>query len=333
MSGSLRIRFAVLPAALAALALIPASASAQRDQLNVPWTFDAGANAQGAAPNSAPAGSNDFHCKPSKAHPRPVVLAHGLLANRTVNWATMSPLLANRGYCVFALTYGRKGKVTTPFYQPGGLKPMQRSAHELKRFVNKVLRRTDARKVDIVGHSEGSLMPNYYVKFLGGRKVVKHYVGMTPLWDGTNTAGLASVAEISALFGLDQTAFDTVSAACSSCPQFLHGSKFLKKMNRGPHGAAVPSVKYTMLMTKNDELVVPYTSGRLSGKNVNNIVLQDECPTAVPGVSSDQSEHVSVAADPNVATFILNALGHRNKKPPCFPVLPGIGAPGYSGNP
>jgi len=31
-------------------------------------------------------------------------------------------------------------------------------------------------------HSEGSLMPDYYVKFRGGDEYVDKYVAMTPLW-------------------------------------------------------------------------------------------------------------------------------------------------------
>ena len=84
---------------------------------------------------------------------------------------------------------------------------------------------------------------------------------------------------------------------------------------------------YTSIVTKNDELVVPYTSGLLApAKNVTNVVLQDHCP-------ADQAEHLSVFADPVTAGFIYAALdpGHA-PDPPCVPVLPFVGAPGYSGN-
>ena len=104
----------------------------------MPWTVDAALLAQGQAPDSAPAGANDFGCEPTKRHPQPVVLAHGLLANQTVNFATLSPYLKNRGFCVFSLTYGTKDDVSTPLYQPGGLRKMQSSARELKQFVKRV---------------------------------------------------------------------------------------------------------------------------------------------------------------------------------------------------
>lgn len=318
-----RRRFVGLLAGVLVLALLGSGAAgaAARERLPVPWTAGAGTDAQSRHPNSPPPGSNDFSCKPTRGHRNPVVLVHGLGANRTVNWSTISPLLANHGYCVFALTYGTKPDVSSPQYQPGGLVRMQESARELKAFVNRVRRRTGARKVDIVGHSEGSLMPNYYVKFLGGDRHVDDYVGVTPLWDGTNLAGLATADQIARAFGFSAT----LSPYCDSCHQFLNGSEFLRKMNSGG-GAAVPSVDYTMIMTRYDELVIPYTSGILDGRGVTNIVVQDQCPR-------DRSEHLSIIYGPTAAADVLNALDPRHAQPPpCVHVLPFIGAPTFSGD-
>jgi triacylglycerol esterase/lipase EstA (alpha/beta hydrolase family) len=44
---------------------------------------------------------------------------------------------------------------------------MEESAKQLAAFVDTVREATGADKVDIVGHSEGSLMPDYYVKSSG----------------------------------------------------------------------------------------------------------------------------------------------------------------------
>src|SRR5690349_4411054 len=80
-----------------------------------------------ADPTAAPPGANDFSCKPSAAHPEPVVLVHGLGANMGENWASYAPLLANHGYCVFALTYG-----LNPGEQfVGGVQPMENSSADL----------------------------------------------------------------------------------------------------------------------------------------------------------------------------------------------------------
>jgi triacylglycerol esterase/lipase EstA (alpha/beta hydrolase family) len=314
----MRLRRDLLGVLTAAWALWAAGGAAA-DELPVPWTGDF--SRQAAAPNSPPAGANDWDCKPPKRHPRPVVLVHGLGGNRTTNWPTMSPFLANRGYCVFALTYGTKDNVDFGFYQPGGLVPMEESAEELKRFVTRVRRAAGARRVDIVGHSEGSLMPNYWVKFLGGHRRVAKYVGLTPLWDGTNLAAAGQLAALGAASGGDEEFYSLLEPYCASCRQLVAGSDFIRKMNDGG-GPRVPGVDYTMIMTRNDGLVVPYTSGLMEG--AENVVVQDVC-------ALDQSEHVSVIFDPIAAYTILNALEPRAEHDvPCVPVLPVLGAIGYS---
>jgi triacylglycerol lipase len=312
----------VLAAAAGATLVLLAAAAPALAQYPVSYDFSRGILAQAQTPNAPPPGANDFSCKPDPGE-EPVVLVHGLLANQTDNWQTYSPLLANRGYCVFSLTYGTKPDVAFPGYQPGGLKPMEESAAELSAFVDQVLAATGAKQVDIVGHSEGSLMPNYYVKYLGGAAKVDDYVGITPLWHGTNPAGLATLDQLSRALGLPAGSLPVIDSACESCRQFLAGSEFIAKMRAG--GVAAPGVTYTNLITRNDELVVPYTSGIEEG--MTNLIVQKQCLL-------DQSEHVSMAADPVVAQDILNALDPANAQPvPCTLVLPFIGAPAYTGPP
>ncbi len=224
---------ALFAAVVAAAALLAAPALANATTYPVRYDFTQGLIAQGVSPDSPPPGADDWSCEPSATHPRPVVLVHGLLANQTDNWQTISTLLANRGYCVFSLTYGTKAGVSFPGYQPGGLAPMEDSAQELAAFVDRVRGATGASQVDIVGHSEGSLMPDYYVKFLGGNRAVHNYVGITTLWHGTNLAGLGTVDRIGAAFGLSSAAEQAVSTFCASCPEFLAGSPFIAKLRDG----------------------------------------------------------------------------------------------------
>jgi triacylglycerol lipase len=274
--------------------------------------------AQQQDPTPSPPGANDWACKPSGAHPHPVVLVHGLLANQADNWSFVAPQLAARGYCVFALDYGRNALVPPPLLGVGGLRPMEESAQELSRFVDRVLAATGAAKVDIVGHSEGSLMPDYYVRFLDGARHVGRYVGMTPLWQGTNTAALAFLNRTGESFGLDPLLVASLDQLCASCREFLHGSAFLAHMNAGG-GPRVPGIDYTMILTRHDELVVPYTSGLLPG--ATNVVLQDRCP-------ADLAEHLAVAYDPVTFQYIANALDPAHAQPVrCLPVGPTAGLP------
>ena len=164
------IRVRVLGAAavvvVAGVMAVPSGAASQ--QYPVPYTFAANIAAAALQPGTAPPGSNDWSCRPTAAHPNPVVLVHGLFADMTDNWQTMSPLLANNGYCVFAFTYGTTPGASFPLDQIGGLGPMEQSVVQLSAFVDQVLGATGARQVDIVGHSEGATMSDYYIEYLGG---------------------------------------------------------------------------------------------------------------------------------------------------------------------
>jgi triacylglycerol esterase/lipase EstA (alpha/beta hydrolase family) len=244
-----------------------------------------------------PAGANNFACKPSAEHPNPVVLVHGLGATMGENWSYLSPILAARGYCVFALTYGIDPREPGPYI--GGVIPIEQSAPELGAFVDQVLAATGAQKVDLVGHSEGTFMPEYWLKFLAGAAKVDRYVALTPLYAGTNLLGAATLCDLG---GAGCTAFESLfSNLCGSCSEFLAGSDMVKMINSGTGGAAVPGVTYTTIPTTHDEVVVPYTSGILNAPNVTNEVLQDVCP-------NDLSEHAAEAFDPVVAQLVLNAL-------------------------
>jgi triacylglycerol lipase len=258
-----------------------------------------------------PAGANNFACRPSVAHPDPVVLVHGLGATMTENWSYLSPILAAHGYCVFALTYGIDPREPGPYI--GGVIPIEQSAPELGAFVDKVLAATGAQKVDLVGHSEGTFMPEYWLKFLGGAAKVNRYVAMTPLYAGTNLLDAATLCQAGGALCGDIESL--VSTFCGSCSEFLAGSNMVKLLNSGSGGAAVPGVTYTTIPTTHDELVVPYTSGILHAPNVTNEVLQDVCP-------NDLSEHTAEAFDPVVAQLVLNALDPAHAQPVSCGLLP-----------
>lgn len=256
-----------------------------------------------AADDPPPPGANDFSCRPSRAHPRPVILLHGLGANMSENWSYNSPRLRDAGYCVFALTYGVDPRTRSwPGGPVGGTVRMQRSARELKAFVRRVLDATGARRVDLVGHSEGTVMPRWYLERLGGARKVRSFVALTPLWRGTNLGGVAFLRKSAEPLGLSDPLIDLVGGFCGSCPQFVRGSDYLKELNAD--GEAVPGVRHTNIVTRYDELVRPPRSGIMRDGG-RNIVLQDVCP-------QDTSEHLAVAFDPVVTQLILKALDRRH---------------------
>ena len=298
-------RLIVLASVLVAVILAGSPATAATKPLPVPYNFLPAAVLGGTPDSNAP-GTNDWTCKPSAAHPRPVVLVHGTFGNQGTNWQTYGPLLKNNGYCVFALTYGSL-PAPYPVNALGGFASMRTSAVQLQQFVDRVLASTGASKVDLVGHSQGTLMPQYYVKFLGGASKVLNYISLASLWHGTEIFPPA-VAES---LGLDPSTIPV----CAACGEFDPSSTFMKEIREG--GVAAPGVHYVNIVTKYDELVRPYTSGIEPG--MTNIVLQDKC-------ALDYTEHFEIAADRNASLYVLNALDPAHPRPiTCTLTLPFVG--------
>ncbi len=294
--------------AATALALAGAPASSAADQHPVSYNFLSSAVLAGAQMDADAPGSNDWSCKPTSRHPRPVVLVHGTAGNKNTNWQTYAPLLANNGYCVFALTYGVPAGTPKGLDQFGGLDKIETSAQQLKAFVTKVRQTTGARQVDILGHSQGTLMPNYYAKFLGGAASIHSYVSLAPLWRGTDLAAAGQVGQSTKVYAPSSSE----TPGCPACSQMGTGSPFMQKMRNG--GVAVKGISYTNIVTRYDELVSPYTSGIETG--MRNITVQDRCAT-------DYTEHFEIAADPVAAGYVLNALDPAHPRPvPCTVVLP-----------
>ncbi len=246
-------------------------------------------------PIPPPPGANDWSCQPTAAHPYPVVLVHGTFANRNNNWLALSPLLASKGYCVFALDYGGS---TGSLIQ--GIGPVADSAAQLAGFVDEVLAATGAAEVDIVGHSQGGMMPRYYLKFLGGANKVHALVGLAPSNHGTTLDGLTNLIEYF------PDAADVIFDACPACQDQVLDSAMLQQLNAG--GDTVPGVTYTVIATRYDEVVTPYTSQYLSGSAVSNVRLQDHCAIDVAG-------HVTIAVDPTALHVVLNALDPAHATP------------------
>ena len=207
-------------------ALFAAPPPAQARTLPVNWDFAAGALAGFASPGTPPPGANNSGCRPSAAHPYPVVLVHGTFANQDDNWQAASPLLANHGYCVFTFNYGG----TSPSADFQGTGDIAVSAGQLAAFVTRVLAATGAAKADLVGHSQGGMMPRYYLKFLGGAAHVDKLVALAPSNHGTTLDGLTALVTALGQAGLVNGA---INALCTACVQQEVGSPFLTNLNAG----------------------------------------------------------------------------------------------------
>jgi pimeloyl-ACP methyl ester carboxylesterase len=286
---------AAVVAAAVAVAAVPASAGAS---LYVPYGSEAlveGAWNETWDPTALSGGNNN--CKPSAAHPYPVVLVHATFADEGSNWVTLAPLLANAGYCVYAFNYGET-ILSGLLGSIDGLNHITQSAEELESFVNKVLSKTKASQVDLVGHSQGGMMPNYYLKYLGGASKVNAFIGLAPSNHGTTLDGLKELIDNFPFASLALNVFLEVIGA-PALPEQEVGSAFEKKTFEG--GDTVSGPRYVVIETTHDEVVTPYTNAFLSGSNVTNITIQSQCP-------SDPVGHIGMFEDSPVMQNVLNQL-------------------------
>ena len=295
------------PLSLLVVALLAVFAAPARADLPVIWNGVYGY--AHTSPSASPPGANDWTCKPTAAHPRPVVLVHGTFADMSNSWQAISPLLKNNGYCVFALNYGSyAGSGAIGVYGTGEIR---NSAAELNAFVDKVRTATGAAEVDLVGHSQGGMMPRWYLKFLGGAEEVHTLVGLSPSNHGTTVDGIGLLARF--FPGGEQF----TGVLCPACEEQIVGSAFLAELNNG--GDTVPGVDYTVIQTRYDQVVTPYTSAFLSGSNVKNILLQNQCLL-------DLGDHLSMPYDHIVGADVLTALDPAHPRGfLCTPIAPTAG--------
>jgi triacylglycerol esterase/lipase EstA (alpha/beta hydrolase family) len=243
----------------------------------------------------AVAGANDWSCEPSGEHPVPVVLVHGTTSNLGFSGARLAPVLANAGYCVFGFNYGETSSSLGRVY---GLGDITQSARTMSAFVDRVLAATGAARVDVVGNSQGGMMPNYYIKRLGGAAKVRTMIGLAPTNHGTTLGGLVDLARSLNALGLVNDAFRLIGAP--AYPQQEQGSEFQNALFAD--GDTVPGVRYLTIATAHDTTVTPLTNSFLHGGDSSNILLQDLCP-------DDPVGHSGLWFDGPVTQIVLNALG------------------------
>ena len=249
--------------------------------------------ATGRAATAPSSGFNNWSCRPSAAHPQPVVLLHGLGGNGPGNFSTLGPYLASAGYCAYAPTYGE----AIPGIPVGGLTPVPQSATEISAFIGQVLAATGAGQADLVGHSEGGFQALYGPKFVPGEAAeVAKVVALAPPTHGTTLGNLITIGDDLGISPLTDT---IIAAACAACSELIPGSSLVASLNSGP--VAQPGIAYTIIASTHDELVTPFGTEFVAEPGVANETVQDLCPL-------DPVGHIGLAYDPDVAQLVANAL-------------------------
>ncbi|MFI6432480.1 esterase/lipase family protein [Rhodococcus oryzae] len=297
---------------LAAVTAGTGAAAAEPASGPLPVPFDLGAGLRALPfPEVVPPGANDPSCRPSAAHPNPVVLVNPTFATQATAWQAGAPYLRNNGYCVYTFNFGNPVWVSEIPVQALG--DIRESARVLSGTVDRVLAATGAAKVDLVGHSQGGgVLSHYYLNALGGDQKVDKQIGISPSAHGTTLSGGVYVRSLVPPVG--RTLYDVVTGLTPALTQQALGSDLMAQTYG--NGDTRPGVRYTTIVTEYDEVVTPYTEQFLTGANVTNILLQDGC-------EADRSEHLSSLYSERAWRFVLNALDPDHQTPvPCFPVDP-----------
>lgn len=260
--------------------------------------------------SAPPAGANDWNCRPTARHPRPVILVHGTGTDMQ-SWSTLSPTLQRDGYCVFALNYGRSAG-------SWGSGDIRASARELAAFVDVVLARTGAAQADVVGHSQGGTMTRQYLRFEGGadpgdpaRNKIHRLVMLGPTTHGTTFGGLQTFADAFTSLRLTNEPTNEMIAGFVfglATYQQMIGSPFLAALNAGTE--TMPGVDYSVIASRNDTVITPPAGSFLApapGSSVRNEWVQDVCPGALVS-------HAGLLDDPRSTFLVRRALD---------PTLPG----------
>jgi triacylglycerol lipase len=171
----------------------------------------------------------------------PVVFVHGYSGSSS-NWTTAESVFTAGGY--------RSNELYAFDYN--WMQSNRTSAADLATYVQLVLAKTGAKQVDIVNHSMGGLVSDWYVTQLGGRQYVRRLASIAGANHGT-----------------------TYASACltnPSCQEMYPGSSFLATVTSGDETPG--STQYATWYSPCDGVILPYTSTILNGATNNLVACQ-----------------------------------------------------------
>ncbi|KXT13322.1 hypothetical protein AC579_7243 [Pseudocercospora musae] len=243
---------------------------------------------------------NDYSCR-SAIHPNPVVMIHGLLSTYYTDINLLEAYLKSQGFCTFSFTYGVPFGITLV----GGVRSIADSSREVADFILQVARLTGNPNIDLVSHSEGGFQALYVPKFYPQvAAVVRNVVAIGPPTHGTTVSGLYLLAYLGGHLTRDLVGDVFQTLGCGACDDL--GGKgdgqdgpAVRALNQGP--IAVPGIRYTIMISKQDEIVTPPETAFVNEPGVRNFFIQDYCPQEVVG-------HLGEPNSPNVHEIVVNTL-------------------------
>lgn len=218
----------------------------------------------------------------------PVLLFQGTGATAKDNWSwTYEPAFDMAGipWCT----------VDTPEHATGDI---QLAAEYVVAAIREVHRRA-GRKVSLVGHSQGGMVPRWALRWWPDtRAMVDDVIGFAPSNHGSTAGGGCSAADPCSAAGWQQQAGATFIAALNSSAETW------------------PGIDYTVAYTRTDETVQPNmdatgsSSLRTGGGRISNVMTQSICP-------ADVYEHLMIGTVDAVAhALAIDALDHDGPADP-----------------
>ena len=211
----------------------------------------------------------------------PVLLVHGTGSNPPHNFGwNWQPALDDLGipWCTVAL--------------PGnGLLDVQDAGEYVVNAI-RTMYATAGRKISIIGHSQGGMLPRWALRFWPDtRAMVDDDIGFAPSNHGTT--GAETVCQI----------------PCAAADwQQSDKSQFIAALNS--YQETFPGISYTEVYSHFDEIVTPNSDDTGSssvhggGGAITNVAIQDGCP-------ADPSEHLAIGTQDYVAyDLAIDALEH-----------------------
>ncbi|NNH75069.1 hypothetical protein HLB23_35350 [Nocardia uniformis] len=257
-----------------------------------------------------PAGATiepEIDCTPTVAHPYPIVVlpgGDGTTTETAAQWDFMVGSLRDAGYCTLLFQGGIVDGTRWAGDIPSG-------ARQVADFIAKVKHTVGVEKVEIIAHSAGTIVTNYYLKVLGGAPNVSHAVFITPEARDCDGAGFLTalgiknppITPVQLLQAFPFLASVIAAAAPDKAValQMAPTSEVYQAIFNGP--IAQPGVRYSVLATRNDELATPAPAcSTIDEPGVTMAIYEDLFPAAPP------VGHSTIRSDANTAGWVLKQL-------------------------
>ena len=246
-----------------------------------------GINGPLGAPGPPAAVDTTVPCRPTPAHPRPVILVHGTFDNGPNTMPRLGEPLRAEGFCVIAPTFGAYSGNPAR----GGLDSIVgASGPQLATVIDHVREVTGAEQVDLVGYSQGAAIAGYATKVL--RPGAVHRVVSVGGYWGADNSGMVPHQLPREVAGLGLWAANLRGLA-----ELAPGSPMLTAWNGFDRTPYLPGVGYTLIATRGDQIMPPERSF-VPGPGVEWRVTEDVCggsPNSHGGMATDWRTHALVS--------------------------------------